>query len=157
MIKLMNSAMMPAEGSFKLRRISTRKFAILLADHYFESSIGYYHTARQIEEIVRRETGTRIQVPVNRQKTTLGSKEFLLICKLKYRLADSRDKRTHQPEIEDLEFFECEYTAPEKLLTEQQIEEQDRGMTSFLLVNSAKPNWMEQRRRRLSQLRDWII
>lgn len=102
MLKLMNSAMMPTEGRYTLKRITEGAFAeILKTAESFESSIGYQQTADYIEKI------SGVKVPVSRNPTTLADGDYMLIIKLAYRVADPATKG--QPQPEDYEFFLASY------------------------------------------------
>lgn len=105
MIKLMNSAMMPQEGTYLCTKISEQSFARWIRTHPFESFVGYEATAKHIEAI------SGVQVPVNRGETTLAPDDVMLVCRLNFRLADPKKKadRNYAPEREDYEYFYVEY------------------------------------------------
>jgi len=104
---LLNSAMMPDEGLYILRRVSREFFAELIADAHrrgnLRSYIGYPETAQHIERIAR------VPIPVNRAATQLPDQALLAICKLKYRVSDPGTKGKIQPGDEDYEYFVATY------------------------------------------------
>ena len=104
---LLNSAMMPDEGLYILRRVSREFFAELVADAYrqghLQSYIGYAETARHIENI----SGAPIEV--NRASTQLPDQALIAVCKLKYRVSDPGTKGKIQPGDEDYEYFVATY------------------------------------------------
>jgi len=105
---LLNSAMMPDEGVYVLRRASRGEFAKLVADAYrrgdLRSYIGYPETAQHIERV----SGVPIQV--NRAPTRLADQATILICKLTYRVPDPADKGKLKPSDDDYEYFVATYT-----------------------------------------------
>ena len=105
MNKLMNSAMMPAEGTYQLWRVAREDFVNRLQSRPFESYIGYPETANFLESV----SGMRISV--SREQTTLVDGDTLLIVKLKYRLQNPAQKKDWKPSAEDYEFFVCGYSA----------------------------------------------
>jgi len=113
MVVLLNSAMMPAEGVYRLRRISRDEFGQLVADAYqrgdLRSYIGYPETAQHIERV----SGVPIQV--NRAPTRLPEQALILICKLAYRVADPGMKGKLQPTDEDYEYFVAKYNRATEL------------------------------------------
>lgn len=111
MVKLMNSAVMPQEGSYVLDRITEAEFVRELAQAgpVFESYVGYEQTAQHIEQICR-EKGHYVRVDVSRAQTKVQHGDCMLICKLRYRVADPSTKG--QPQPEDWEYFRCVYFRP---------------------------------------------
>jgi len=105
---LLNSAMMPAEGIYILKRISRDDFGRLVADAYqrgdLHSYVGYPETAQHIERV----SGVPIQV--NRAPTRLPEQALILICKLAYRVADPGMKGKLQPADDDYEYYVATYT-----------------------------------------------
>jgi len=110
---LLNSAMMPDEGVYVLRRVSRGEFAKLVADAYqrgdLQSYVGYPETAQHIERV----SGVPIQV--NRAPTRLPEQALILICKLAYRVADPGMKGKLQPTDEDYEYFVAKYNRATEL------------------------------------------
>jgi len=104
---LLNSAIMPDEGLYILRRVSREFFGELIADAYrqghLQSYIGYAETARHIENI------SGVPIEVNRAATQLPDQALLAICRLKYRVADPGTKGKIQPGDEDYEYFVATY------------------------------------------------
>ena len=104
---LLNSAIMPDEGLYILRRVSREFFAELIADAdrhgELQSYVGYAETAQHIEKI------SGVPIPVNRAATQLPDQALLAICKLKYRVSDPGTKGKIQPGDEDYEYFVATY------------------------------------------------
>jgi len=104
---LLNSAMMPDEGLYILRRVSREFFAELVADAHrrgnLKSYIGYPETAQHVQSI----SGVPIQV--NRAATQLPDQALIAVCKLKYRVGDPATKGRLQPGDEDYEYFVATY------------------------------------------------
>lgn len=107
MILLLNSAVMPNEGVYTLKQISTDTFKNILqqasATDDFKSYIGYSETADLIEQI------TGVAVEVSREQATLAPGDAMLIVKLRRRLANPDDKETIQLSIDDIEFYSCDW------------------------------------------------
>lgn len=102
MIRLLNSAMMPVEGTYRLRRVTAAEFAELLQGD-FVSYIGYPQTADFVARLIGR------PCPVNRVQTTLDDGDVLAIVKLKYRPdAPTKGAAVHEG---DFEFFVADYSA----------------------------------------------
>jgi len=104
---LLNSAMMPDEGVYILRRVSREFFAELIADAYrqghLQSYIGYAETARHIENI------SGVPIEVNRAATQLPDQALIAVCKLKYRVSDPAMKGQLQPNEDDYEYYLATY------------------------------------------------
>ena len=113
MVVLLNSAMMPDEGVYVLRRVSRGEFAKLVADAYrrgnLRSYIGYPETAQHIERV----SGVPIQV--NRAPTRLPDQALILICKLAYRVADPSAKGKLNPNDSDYEYYVATYNRDTEL------------------------------------------
>ena len=107
MIILLNSAVMPNEGVYTLKRISEVRFTKEIQEAAetgnFKSYIGYPQTAQLIEQI------TGIAVEVSRAQATLTPGDVMLIVKLRQRVANPADKETLQFSIDDFEFFLCDW------------------------------------------------
>jgi len=108
MVVLLNSAMMPDEGVYVLRRVSRDEFAKLVADAYqrgdLQSYVGYPETAQHIERV------SGVQIQVNRAPTKLADQATILICRLAYRVTDPGMKGKLQPTDEDYEYYVATYT-----------------------------------------------
>jgi len=104
---LLNSAMMPDEGLYILRRVSREFFGELVADAHrrgeLRSYIGYAETAQHIERIAG------VPIPVNRAATQLPEQAVIAICKLAYRVLDPSAKGQLRPGDEDFEYFVATY------------------------------------------------
>ncbi len=107
MILLLNSAVMPNEGVYTLKRISEARFTKEIQESAetgnFKSYIGYPQTAQLIEQI------TGIAVEMSRAQATLNPGDVMLIIKLRQRVANPADKETLQLSIDDFEFFRCDW------------------------------------------------
>lgn len=107
MILLLNSAVMPTEGVYTLKRISEATFRTVLrgavVTKNFQSYIGYPETARLIEEL------TGIEVEVSREQAVLAPGDIILIVKLRQRVVNPADKDIPQLSIGDFEFFRCDW------------------------------------------------
>ncbi|MEM4721739.1 MAG: DUF1874 domain-containing protein [Candidatus Methanomethylicaceae archaeon] len=109
MIKLMNSAMMPCEGKYTLRRITKDEFCSILTNAYskgmLESYVGYQDNINLIAK------WTGIIIPFSRENTTVADGDTLLIMKLNKRMGDPSMKGKIQFGEQDFEFFKAEYKA----------------------------------------------
>lgn len=106
-VRLLNSAMIPAEGYYKATKISKEEFvAILRANrNNFVSSIGYPETARYIEQI------SGVPVPISREPTVIEDGDQILVCKLAYRVQNPALKGRLAISDETAEFWLIEYKA----------------------------------------------
>lgn len=104
MIRLLNSAMMPAEGIYEMSRLTEDEFVNALRAGMFISYIGYPETAKHIADI------SGVEVPLNRGATYIDDGDTLLICKLKYRVQNPGDKGKFTPGRDDYEYFIVEYS-----------------------------------------------
>ena len=107
MILLLNSAVMPTEGVYTLKRISEDTFVKVLreasATDNLQSYIGYPETAKVIEQL------TGVEIEVSREQAMLALGDIMLIVKLRHRIQDLSDIRTYQPSVDDLDFFTCHW------------------------------------------------
>lgn len=107
MIHVVNSAVMPLEGTYTMKRIDEKTFfnALIAAcgDGVLSSSIGY----QQNVDYIRKKIG--ISLFTTREETKIQDGDMLLIMKLKYRV-DGLPKGAPVDE-NDFEFFWCEFTA----------------------------------------------
>ncbi len=107
MILLLNSAVMPNEGVYTLKQISTETFKTVLQQaaetNNFKSYIGYAETANLIERI------SSVTVEVSREQATLTPGDTMLIVKLRQRVANPADKEILPLSIDDFEFFRCDW------------------------------------------------
>ena len=96
---------MPTEGTYEIRKITQSQFVETLKRNKDEidSSIGYQATAQYIKEI------SGVDVPINREMTTLKDGDRMLIIKLKYRVKNPKDKGKFKPNSKDFEYFACWY------------------------------------------------
>lgn len=103
-IKLLNSAMMPQEGHYSLKRITREEFVEEIRTNVIISYIGYKDTADFIEKI------SGVEIDVNRNPTELRDTDTFLVIKLKYRVPNPAEKGKYVPTDEDYEFFICHYS-----------------------------------------------
>jgi hypothetical protein len=107
MLLLLNSAVMPTEGVYTLKRISEAAFQKFLqeaaATDNFQSYIGYPETARLIEQL------TGIEIQVSREQAELATGDVMLIVKLRHRIKDLSNITAQQPSLDDLDFFICHW------------------------------------------------
>ena len=107
MVLLLNSAVMPTEGVYTLKRISQAAFQKVLhaaaATGDLQSYIGYPETALLIEQL------TGIEIEVSRKQAELATGDVMLIVKLRHRVQNLSDISTYQPSLDDLEFFICDW------------------------------------------------
>lgn len=105
MIRLMNSAMMPAPGTYTLKKITRDQFCrhIIAANAFGElvSYIGYPQNA----ELIERWTG--INVSVSRKKTVVNDGDHLLMMTVKYRVDGPKGEKLDE---NDFDFFIADYT-----------------------------------------------
>lgn len=100
MIRLMNSAMMPKAGVYRIDEISQERFCEILRENKVDSYIGYQQTCDYIEKI------SGVKVAMSRGKTVLEIGDKILIIKLKYRV---NPLEKGKEVAEDFEFFICDY------------------------------------------------
>jgi len=81
-VKLMNSAVMPAEGTYYNTKITKEQFVEILKSNIniTDSYISYPQNIDYIYKI------SGIKVPLSRAETTLENGDVMLILKLKYRV-----------------------------------------------------------------------
>ena len=107
MVLLLNSAVMPTEGVYTLKRISQVVFQKVLhkatATGNFQSYIGYPETARLIEQL------TGVEIEVSRAQAELAPGDSMLIVKLRHRIIDPTRKETLELSVDDFEFFRCDW------------------------------------------------
>lgn len=106
-VHLMNSAMMPQEGTYALRRLTAEEFFLALraahAAGHLRSYIGYEQNAAYL----RRMTG--VPVAVTRAQTVLAGGDVMLCMRLPQRVSEPTSKGARVPE--EFEFFEAVYVA----------------------------------------------
>ena len=102
-VKLMNSAMMPAEGVYKLKKITPEEAKEVASKATVESYVGYPDTAKYMSEKLG------IEVPVNRSEAILEDGDVMIICKLKYRVQNPQEKGKFTPNDDDFEWYICYY------------------------------------------------
>jgi len=98
-ILLLNSAIMPIQGIYEIRKISKDQFIRLIqfADKYniLDSYIGYDQTVNYIEGI------SGVRVPINRTQAVPNTGDYFLVIKLTKRVSNPIDKgKIDKPEYE---------------------------------------------------------
>lgn len=105
---LLNSAMMPAPGNYRLRELSAGEFgAAVKAAHdggTLVSYIGYPQTADLISSVAG------VPVPLNRAETDVADGDVLLIARLKYRVGDPATKGA-PVDAGAFAFYRCEFSS----------------------------------------------
>ncbi len=103
---LMNSSMMPLEGTYRIRKITVEEARKLASEcDKIESYIGYPRTAMYIARVLR------INVVINRASVhSLSEEDTILVCRLKYRVMSPEEKRNFIPKDEDYEWYLVKYT-----------------------------------------------
>jgi len=101
-IHLMNSAMMPAAGTYTQKIVEKEEFKrefLKYAKSGFESYIGYPETARILSEFLGQ------PVPVSRKETKLADGDIIFVARLVYRLQNPHEKaENRQKGIDDFIF-----------------------------------------------------
>lgn len=103
-VKLMNSAMMPNEGLYVLKKITEEEFFSIVSDAFaegkLESYIGYDQNVAYINDGLK-SRGYAGFIKFNRANTELENGDAMLIQKLKYRVGDPKTKGAEvAPEFE---------------------------------------------------------
>lgn len=83
MVRLINSAMMPCEGTYRLEEISKGTFIYVLQGAYAKNNLASYIGYQQNINLIEKWSG--IRVAMNRKETILKDGDHLLIMKLNYR------------------------------------------------------------------------
>jgi len=106
---LLNSAMMPVPGTYRLRELSRDEWAKAIQtaaqEESIQSYIGYPDTAKHVQEI------TGLPIEVNRAEVTLDKAATLFIVKLKYRVTDPAQKGQFAPSDADYVYYIAQYVA----------------------------------------------
>ena len=89
-MKLLNSAMMPREGLYVMKRISFEEFKAVLKASYERDSIDSYIGYQQNIDLINKWTGIKLET--NRDQTVLEDTDSFLVMKLKYRVSDPNSK-----------------------------------------------------------------
>ena len=106
-VLLLNSAVMPREGIYVMKRITKEEFGKALKQAkekgVLKSYIGYPDNI----ELIKKWFG--VEVELNRTQTDVKNGDIMLVMKLKYRLPNPKDKGRYTPKEEDFEFFTVQY------------------------------------------------
>ena len=103
MIILMNSAMMPHEGIYIMKKITDQEFFNKIKEtpiEQIQSLIGWPENLRLIYN------KTNVQIPISREDTVITSQDQVYVMKLKYRPENKNKKFTR---IEDFDFFRVQF------------------------------------------------
>ena len=109
MVHLLNSAVMPQAGSYRLYEITADEFRMLVHEakttgklkHY----IAYQSTLAFVQHLIGLDMGE-----TNGDKTIFEDGDRFYVIRLKYRVAPW-EKKNDNPNVEDFEFFRGYYAA----------------------------------------------
>lgn len=105
MLHLMNSRMMPSEGTYQCRKIDANEAKKIFRSHAeFRSSIGYAGTAAILEKLFGR------KIPISRETTVLSDGDEIIAATLRYRIEPS-SKRLGEAgnRIEEYDFYHVRF------------------------------------------------
>ena len=109
-VRLLNAAVMPVAGDYRIRQVSAIRFAQLVRQHAaaktLVSYVGYPECARLLEELCE------VPIELNRSITEVRDGDTLLIARLVYRVANPVAKGQVKATLADYEFFQADYSAP---------------------------------------------
>lgn len=105
MTRLMNSAMMPVPGQYRLTAITRDQFVRELRSAHGNGGLVSYIGYEQNVRIISKLSG--IQIPVNRAETTLAPGDVMLIMRLKYRVTPAN--KGQEVSENDFEYFKATY------------------------------------------------
>jgi hypothetical protein len=108
-MKLMNSAIMPVEGSYTCRKISRECFCETLKQNYIRNNLINHIGYPQNLAMIHKWTG--ILLFPSRDVCRLESADSMLVMRVSYRITDRSGKRLSQPSEDDFEFFLVEYAS----------------------------------------------
>jgi hypothetical protein len=106
--RLLNSAVMPVDGSYELHRLAITQFITLVREEKPISYIGYHECRDFLERICG------VPIALNREITPVDDGDCLLIARLKYRVGNPIAKGQHKAAPGDYEFFFCRFQAHKK-------------------------------------------
>ncbi|MCS7215989.1 MAG: YddF family protein [Candidatus Micrarchaeota archaeon] len=106
-VKLLNSAMMPNEGIYVLKRITKEQFCKELIEAYQQNRLESYIGYQDNIDLIAKWTG--VIIPFSRETASTEDGDVLLIMKLKKRMGDPSMKGKLMFSDEDFEFFKAEY------------------------------------------------
>lgn len=102
MILLMNSAMMPSDGIWQKKTITTTEVKKIFEKESvagFESYIGYPNACRVLSPLLG------VNVPLSREATDVRIGDIVLVMQLRYRVdPDQKATRRHGEELSDYVF-----------------------------------------------------
>lgn len=108
MLRLMNSAMMPQDGTYARRTVPSeewaREFSRLSKREPWRSYVGYPQTAGIVGGLLG------LDIPVCRDQTELEDGDTIFVAKLRYRVnPQEKGGRQHGASLDDYEFCIVEY------------------------------------------------
>ena len=113
MLVLMNSAMMPHEGDYRMVKIAAKDFFREIREaktDKIRSYIGYTENIRLIKE------NTGIDIVISKENTILEPGDIILVMKLIYRPENKRMYlREKAAQLSDFEFFRIFYN-PDRMI-----------------------------------------
>ena len=104
---ILNSAVMPQEGIYVLKKITKGKFCEELKYAYDFGILRNYIGYQQNIDFIKQWTG--VELILSREETKIDDGDVMLIMKLKYRVKDPSTKGQPVSE-EDYEFYMCYYS-----------------------------------------------
>lgn len=107
-VRLVNSAIMPAAGTYRVRKINLKEFCEVLRTAWENRELVSYLGYQRNIFLISKWIG--IDVPFSRKETVVKDGDKLLIMKLKYRIKDPGEKKHTEIQDEDFEFFLAEYS-----------------------------------------------
>ena len=108
-VYILNSAIMPCEGSYYTKKITKNEFIILLQFFSEMNRLVSYIGYEQNKELIKKWSG--VDVELNRgELKELEDGDILLIIKLKYRVSEPSEKGKIVNE-DDFEFFISKYSS----------------------------------------------
>ena len=101
MLLLMNSAMMPSDGTYRRESITKREFKKLfeLNKNSYKCYIGYPNACQHASKLLG------VELVLNRDETDFKAGDIALVIKLKYRVNPDGKSKNVQYKEEDYEFI----------------------------------------------------
>lgn len=103
MLILMNSAMMPHEGIYIMKKNQAKEFFDKIKETPIEQIISFIGWPENLR-LIYDQTG--IQIQISRENTVLSEQDQIYVMKLKYRPENKAVKFTR---ISDFDFFRVQY------------------------------------------------
>jgi hypothetical protein len=107
MTHLLNAAMMPQPGTYRMEAVEPTEFALLAKQARdagnLQTYIGYGSTAEMLSELCG------FPISTSRDQTVVKPGDVMLVARLRYRVANPAQKRGEwRPKKGDFEFFKVE-------------------------------------------------